>query len=272
VIRLQEFQKQLADVKEKIYQKVSHPYLMRYIESPDIDEDKILLLLSILKELNLSEEEISNYAITIMLIQIALDTHEHVSNANLEEGSLKTRQLTVLAGDYYSGLYYKILADMKDIHMIQILAEGIKDVNEHKISVYQKESDDLETLMASIKMIEGSLYSKLSSYFQVSGWYEFVSNLLFVKRLISEREKFVSGSPSIVFDGLEKLARSVTHKNSIEKQRYLLALCDRYIMNSKLLLEKAMTNIPFFNELINQRMLSIFKQHQPLPTIFVEEG
>ena len=42
-----------------------------------------------------------------------------VSNTLLEMNSMKDRQLTVLAGDYYSGLYYKYLSEIEDIHLIK---------------------------------------------------------------------------------------------------------------------------------------------------------
>ena len=53
--------------------------------------------------------------------------------------TIKVRQLTVFAGDYYSGLYYKHLAKVGNISIIRMLSEGVKDINEHKVIVYHKE-------------------------------------------------------------------------------------------------------------------------------------
>lgn len=61
-------------------EKLRHPYFINYIEEPCIDEEKIALLYGVLKSENLHIEQIEHYVVTIMLVQIALDTHERVSN------------------------------------------------------------------------------------------------------------------------------------------------------------------------------------------------
>lgn len=262
----------LADVKEQIEKKLHHPYLLRYIESPVIDEDKLLLLISFLDELKLPEKKAENYAITTMLIQIALDTHELVKNEESEEESLKHRQLTVLAGVYYSGLYYKILAGLDDIGMIRVLADGIKDVNEHKISLYQKAPEAIDHLMNSVKKIEAALFEKLTDTYSKADWKEVGSNLLFIKRLITEKEHFIKNGTSVVFEALKKLTFPKVKEMSAEQQNYLLLICDRYIDFSRNLVDQYLLKIPFVNELLKQRIHYIFNNSQSVAKTFAEEG
>ena len=145
--------------------------------------------------------KLENYAMTTMLVQIALDTHEHISNAPIDE---KNRQLTVLAGDYYSGLYYKLLAETEDNLMIKELSKGIKEVNEHKISVYRKESRGIDELMTSIKRIESSLITRFSKYFKVDLWNEIIANLFFMKRLLRKRTYLLILEVQPLFDRYER--------------------------------------------------------------------
>ena len=44
-----ETEKKMVQMKENIEKYVLHPYLRKYIISPSIDEDKLLMLISILK-------------------------------------------------------------------------------------------------------------------------------------------------------------------------------------------------------------------------------
>ncbi|KAB2338326.1 heptaprenyl diphosphate synthase component 1 [Cytobacillus depressus] len=264
----------VAVVKEQIEEKIRHPYLLKYIQSPYIDEDKVLLLVSILDHVNLSGDKLKNYAITTMLIQIALDTHELVTKEKLDAAELKNRQLTVLAGVYYSGLYYKILAGLDDIHMIRLLATGIKEVNEHKISVYQQASEAVDILMDSVRRIESSLFEKISELLDDPNWSEFVSNLLFHKRLMKEKVLFLQGGSSVVFEALKNLLfPNSDYSNACTDQRHVLIhTCDRYIESSKRMLEKYMSKLPMMNELLAHRVQAIINQHHPAGNIFVEEG
>lgn len=141
----------INELKGSSSEKTRQPYMSKIIQQPYIDEDKLLLIMFIVDNLQIPKSKADKYIITTMLVQIALDTHESVQNEPLPLERLKGRQLTILAGTYYSGLYYQILAEIDDIFMIRTLAEGIMEVNEHKVSVYSHARVTVESLMESLK-------------------------------------------------------------------------------------------------------------------------
>lgn len=273
VIRLLDIRQKFTNIREHVEKSVCDSYLLKYIETPVIDEDKLLILISIMDRLELSFNEMQNYALSTMLIQIALDTHEHISDSSEDE---KNRQLTVLAGDYFSGLYYKLLAESEDILMIKALSQGIKEVNENKILVYQKEFEGIEKLMTSIKLIESSLLLMFADYFKVDLWKDFLANLLLFKRLVKEKSQYIQAESSVLFDALKKIAFPIHNNNldelSIEQQNQLLMICDQYLEHSKLAVEKGLKKLPFVNDLLKRRITSILGQYKPYVKTFVEEG
>jgi heptaprenyl diphosphate synthase len=270
-----DFQRKIADVKEKVEERLLHPYMFQFINTPVLDEDKLLLLVSILDQCKLSNKVLENYSITTMLLQVALDTHEQVTNTSANNEVLKQRQLTVLAGVYYSGLYYKLLAECNDVQAIRMLAQGIKTINDKKIIVYQKNISEIDTLMNNVKLIESSLIDQFTDYFRLVGWNGIVENFLFIKRLSKEKDNFVQKKSSIVFDALHTLIFPKHNGSlkdlSLEQQNYLILICDRYIEFSKQLLEKAKKELPRINELLDSRITSIINQKTVAKT-FVEEG
>lgn len=273
MIKLPDIRQKFTDIKKQVEQKVFHPYLLKYIDTPIIDDDKLLILISIMDRLELSYNEIKNYSIATMLIQIALDTHEQISNAPVDE---KKRQLTVLAGDYYSGLYYKLLADSESIVMIKKLSQGTKEINEHKISIYQKETNNIDRLMNSMKKIESSLLTRFSEFFQVDLWSEWIANLLLLKRLLREKKQFSVTGSSFLFESMKEIVypnKNVSLKNlSGTQHRELLGICDQYIESSKQILLKGMNQLPYLNDLLEARISLIIKEHQSLAKTLVEEG
>ncbi|MFB6466001.1 heptaprenyl diphosphate synthase component 1 [Cytobacillus sp. Hz8] len=261
-------------VKKQIEKRVLHPYLIRFITSPKIDQQKLLILTSMLQKLGLTKNQLETYAVTTMLIQIALDTHDTVkTDENQEQRNL---QLTVLAGDYYSGLYYKILAENKDIDLIRILAEGIKDVNEQKINLYQKEFKHMDDLMECVKKIESALFTKINHFFHCSSWNPFVQNFLLLKRLLAERKYFLQRGNSIVIEGMNRLIQSNNCEqvnNSLMGEPNSNALiCDYYIELIASQVEMESLKIPFINESLQQTIQSLLFENKQLARTLAEEG
>ncbi|WP_040208351.1 heptaprenyl diphosphate synthase component 1 [Neobacillus jeddahensis] len=273
MIRVQDIRQKYAIIKEQVEKRVYNSYLLEHIETPIIDEDKLLILVSIMERLELSFKEVQNYALSTMLIQIALDTHEHISNSSSDE---KNRQLTVLAGDYFSGLYYKLLADSEDVSMIKSLSKGVKEVNENKILLYQSELEGIETLMTSMKRIESSILTKLSDFFKVDLWNDFLAHFLLFKRLLNEKKLYFQLENSVLFESLKKIIFSGNESKLEEltgaQRNQLVQICDHYLVESKNVIEKGLNQLPFLNDLLENRINSLLNQYQPFAKTFVEEG
>jgi heptaprenyl diphosphate synthase len=275
---MQQIQTIMMDMKDVIIQKISLSYLQQFIQNPNIDEDKLLLLISMLDHHGLSKLEMEDFVVTPMLVQIALDTHEHVSNSTTKtenETSLKLRQLTVLGGIYYSSLYYKILADTNNLAMIRALADGIKDINENKILIYQKDLDGIEKLMNSMMIIESSLINKIADYLHENSWKEVAKHYLFIKRLMFEKKKFIHEESSYLFEALRKIVfpkYNLQSELSTEQKNYLLIICDKYIDFSSKIIEVSIHKIPSINENIKTKWSNLIHQHDPIAKTYVEEG
>ncbi len=191
MIRVSDINRKKTVVLDKIHQYIDHSYLKKFLKCPKVDEDKLFLLVAMCNDLELKEEIIESYIITTMLVQVALDTHEEVSIATtIHDVEHKEQQLKVLAGDYYSGLYYSLLAELEDIKMIQILATSIKRINEHKIKIYQKDTFDLDSIIESIRIIESDLFRNVAHSHKLSFWRELIPELLLLKRLYYEKMVF----------------------------------------------------------------------------------
>lgn len=78
------------------------------------------------------------YTLVTGLVQLALDTHEAVDRVHADPGgdAMRSRQLKVLAGDYFSGWFYQLLAARGEVEMVGRLAAAIADYNVMKAGFY----------------------------------------------------------------------------------------------------------------------------------------
>ncbi|WP_147533790.1 heptaprenyl diphosphate synthase component 1 [Bacillus marasmi] len=275
MIILHDIQSRLAEMKELVGQRAFHPFLIKNIQTPFFDEDKILLLLSMFDQLNLPDYEKQTYITATLLIQLALDTHDQVQIDSIED-DLKGQQLTVLAGDYFSGLYYKHLASVNNIQLIRELSNSIKEINEQKIFLHEHNyQNSTKQILDNLRKIEGSLYVKLADFFQISNWNEFTEVFLLAKRLLLERERFLTTGTSVSSEAVKKtfLYQEQRGKElSDELHNNIVQFFDQSISQSIELVNKLAKKLPNINKLLLMRIQALKDEHQAVVKTFVEEG
>lgn len=268
----QEMDLKISDLIHKINKRLQHPYLMRYIENPVIDEDKLLLTYIILKEKDLPEEELDNYAVSTMLVQIALDTHERITSYEVStDEDKKNRQLTVLAGDYYSSLYYYLLSEIKDLAMIRTLAQAIQEINENKMQYYKNDRQSIENSMENIHRIESSLLLKTADYFHLPLWKGIADEFSFMKRMLVERTHIQNNHYTpLAAKIMNHLNRSKVSWLSLKIQ--ILEVVDSYILHSKARLEKLWSQEPIMYSILERRIEQYIDQSGFRNKKYAEEG
>lgn len=190
------------EVKKIIDKKLEHHYLDSYIQKPKVSEEKLAFLTHIINNTNLSKVKKTQYIVTTMLVQVALDIHDTVPiSSDAEESDVEktTKQLTVLAGDYYSGLYYLLLSETEDINMISNLATAIREINELKMQLYYKDISSFNHFIYVIEQIDSLLIKSVAEHVNQPIMGNVASKFIFTHKLIEERDLFLqSGSSRIV--------------------------------------------------------------------------
>lgn len=193
----------LEHLKMKIKNKMDHTYLNKFINRPVIDDEKLSILSTIVNNSDLPLYKKEQYIVTTMLVQIALDTHDLVPITNENETTnrnMTTKQLTVLAGDYFSGLYYFLLAEIKDITMIQVLASTIKEINEYKMQLYYHEFYSFQDYISVVKKVDSLLIVKVAAFLNENELSELAEEILIRNRLIEERSNIYAKKQVPIID------------------------------------------------------------------------
>lgn len=128
-------------VPELANKYLNYDMIQKHTQLPVFPDARVHLLYIFLQQsgLNVSERD-ELYALVTSLVQVALDTHESIDTKAGNHGELmmRSRQLKVLAGDYYSSRFYHLLAQTGDIESIALLSKAVSDVNVLKIRLYGK--------------------------------------------------------------------------------------------------------------------------------------
>lgn len=185
------YMKEMDDIVDLVKKNTNHLFVNQYVLPPPISTTALHLLYLMLTHAGITDEKKKQFCLSIMLMQTGLETHESVTiNKNNTNQQSLTRQLSVLAGDYYSSRYYNILAQMGEIGLIQQLSIGISKINEAKMNMYLQKNDQTsytEDLFQQIEIICTELYVRFSRWLGLhisNKWTGILRRILLAEKLI----------------------------------------------------------------------------------------
>ncbi|GLC87070.1 heptaprenyl diphosphate synthase component 1 [Lysinibacillus piscis] len=193
-------QNSIAQFKTEIFMDVRHRTLQKYTGDPVLDENHLFYLLVPFLNGEQWQQEQREAAITVGIVYAALAAHDHIKE---QDATSKEQQLTVLAGDFYSGRYYEVLAMSGNIGLIRNLSQGIAKRCEHQIKVYEAETQSVAQWFGSISCIESHLIAQFFELYAFEHYMPIVEKSLLLLRLEREWSTYQLGQVSLMSQVLE---------------------------------------------------------------------
>lgn len=224
----------IEELQISIKNKIKHNYIDQFIKDPVLDEDKLYLLSLAFSEASMPIEKKQDFIIATMLVQLALDTHETVEN----QTNNTAKQLTVLAGDYYSGLYYSLLSEINELEFINVLAKAIKEINELKMKLYFKDIDSVQEYLQTMLKINSLLVTVAANYTKDSILANISGELLYTKYLVEEKQLFMTNGNSAFILNCNHYFVELTETEILHE-------IDKMIQKNTLLIDSTLSSSPF---------------------------
>lgn len=174
---------QIQRLKQHTLLLMQHSYVERYIQPPVFSESKVFITYCLLRELELDEAVEAEYFSSILLIQSALDRHDDILEKHISDNK-KNRQLVVLSGDYFSSLYYLLLARCENLDLISQLSSAVQRINEHKANLHKQDKllNGSVEYLKNVQRIESLLFTKAAESFGLHTYIPFIERYLLVSR------------------------------------------------------------------------------------------
>lgn len=193
------YEKEIKYLKELINNRLKHTYLDQHIQRPVIEDEKLIILNALFEQYPTYKKE--KYIVTVMLIDLALKIHDSVNDGpGLPEHMPErvSKQMSVLAGDYYSGLYYLLLSELEDFKMIHTLAAAIKVINEHKMKLYYQDFSSLDEFAGLVKNVDSLPIIYMADHFNEHLFGDFIGDWLLLNQLYNAKKEYETVQPQLI--------------------------------------------------------------------------
>ncbi|HJF32969.1 MAG TPA: heptaprenyl diphosphate synthase component 1 [Sporosarcina psychrophila] len=158
----------IGEVERSIYE----PIMDKDVGRTTIDAGKAFFLLLPLLNGERWNNHLNTSAIAVGAVHAALAAHESIDVSN---ATSKQQQLTVLSGDHFSGIHYRLLASLPEFGFIRSLSETIGQINEMKTTFHNQLPDGPEMLIEAIRIIEAGCVTDFLHTFGFSQYVPLVS-------------------------------------------------------------------------------------------------
>ncbi|GIP52106.1 MULTISPECIES: heptaprenyl diphosphate synthase component 1 [Paenibacillus] len=126
-------------ITELAQKYVEYDMISTHTELPEFPVPRVRLLYTFLNDGGReTARSAETCALAAFLVQLGLDTHDKidVDDSCKEEQEMRSRQLKVLAGDYFSSVFYELLAQKAEIGTVSKMSAAICEVNRLKVRLY----------------------------------------------------------------------------------------------------------------------------------------
>ncbi|WP_168119161.1 heptaprenyl diphosphate synthase component 1 [Paenibacillus sp. HB172176] len=127
-------------ITEMAEQYASHDMIQRHTTIPPLPDWRAKLLFAVLNEQHALSDRSELYTLVTSLVQLGMDTHDLIDNDSDRQTTeqMRSRQLKVLAGDYFSSRFYQLLAGAGQIDMVGKISGAVCEVNRLKVNLYTR--------------------------------------------------------------------------------------------------------------------------------------
>lgn len=215
----QYIEKYISELEQSLYE----PIVERDVGQMPIDAAKAFFLLLPMLNGEQWTERLNTAAIAVGAVHAAFEAHDAIS---VSDATSKQQQLTVLSGDHFSGVHYRLLASIPELGFIQSLSRTIGHINEVKTTFHQRLPDESVQLIEAVAVIEAGC---ITDYLHTFGFSKYATLANAALPLLRLESGLVGGNTANVDHAIALLQDEL--RNALQVADFLAPILHQEIQN-----------------------------------------
>lgn len=176
----QKMKQHIEHYKVEVEQAIHDPIINREIGPMVIDDTKAFFTLLPLLNGERWTPHANKAAIAVGAVHAAFAAHDAI---DVSDATSIQQQLTVLSGDHFSGIHYRLLASIPAFDFIRSLSWTIGQINEMKTTCHHRPPSGQSKMMEAVRTIEAGCITDFLHTFGFSQYVSLAESVLSLVRL-----------------------------------------------------------------------------------------